>query len=156
MSGSGRSCQMLQSKLDAGQFDLAALDAGLDYDPGKISDFVRTQIAFEQYPGVLRGDFGTLIGRAGNAFDKALLLRRLLDDAGYETRLVRTTLTDAQARSLVAQMAAPRPAPPPVADPAAAGRHPRPAASGDRPAARGDGRSSHAGQAGGRQPVDLR
>ena len=109
----------LQDKLDRSQFDLDALGAKLNYDPGKIIDFVRTQIAFEQYPGVLRGEFGTLIGRAGNSFDKALLLRRLLDDAGYETRLVRTTLTDTQARSLVVQMAAPRPAAPPVADPAA-------------------------------------
>ena len=109
----------LQGKLDRSQFDLDALGARLDYDPGKIIDFVRTQIAFEQYPGVLRGEFGTLIGRAGNAYDKALLLRRLLDDAGYETRLVRTTLADAQARSLVAQMAVPRAAAPPVADPAA-------------------------------------
>ncbi len=109
----------LQSKLDASQFDLDALGARLNYDPAAIIAFVRTQIAFEQYPGVLRGDFGTLIGRAGNAFDKALLLRRLLDDAGYETRLVRTTLTEAQARALVAQMAAPRAAAPPIADPAA-------------------------------------
>ena len=38
------------SKLDAGQFDLAALDAGLDYDPVKISDFVRTQIASSSIP----------------------------------------------------------------------------------------------------------
>jgi hypothetical protein len=59
----------LQGKLDASQFDLDALGASLDYDPAKIVAFVRTQIAFEQYPGVLRGEFGTLIGRAGNAFD---------------------------------------------------------------------------------------
>lgn len=108
----------LQGKLDRSQFDLDALGASLDYDPAKIIAFLRTQIAFEQYPGVLRGEFGTLIGRAGNAYDKALLLRRLLDDAGYETRLVRTTLTAAQARALVAQMAAPRPAASPVTDPA--------------------------------------
>ena len=108
----------LQGKLDRSQFDIDALGARLDGDPTKIIGFLRTQIAFEQYPGVLRGEFGTLIGRSGNAYDKALLLRRLLDDAGYETRLVRTTLTDAQARTLVAQMAAPAPAAPPVADPA--------------------------------------
>ncbi len=108
----------LQGKLDASQFDLDTLGAGLNYDASAIIAFVRTQIAFEQYPGVLRGDFGTLIGRAGNAFDKALLLRRLLDDAGYETRLVRTTLTEAQARALVAQMAGARPSAPPIADPA--------------------------------------
>jgi len=111
--------QDLQGKLDRSQFDLDALGASLDYDPARIIAFLRTQIAFEQYPGVLRGEFGTLIGRAGNAFDQALLLRRLLDDAGFETRLVRTTLTDAQARSLVAQMAQPRAAAPPIADAAA-------------------------------------
>ncbi len=108
----------LEGKLDRSQFDLDALGGRLNYDPDKIIAFIRTQIAFEQYPGVLRGEYGTLIGRAGNAFDKALLLRRLLDDAGYETRLVRTTLTDAQARRLVAQMAAPRAPAPPIADPA--------------------------------------
>lgn len=107
----------LAARLDRSQFDLDALGASLDYDPARIVDFVRTQIAFEQYPGVLRGELGTLIGRAGNAFDQALLLRRLLDDAGYETRLVRTTLTDAQARRLVAQMAVPRAPAPPIGAP---------------------------------------
>lgn len=108
--------QELGTSLDRSQFDIAELGASLDYDAAAIVDFVHREIAFEQYPGVLRGEFGTLIGRAGNAADQALLLRRLLDDAGYQTRLVRGRLSPTQAESLVNQMAAPRPVEPPPID----------------------------------------
>jgi len=85
---------------------------------GRLSTLFGPRSRSSSIPASCAATSGTLIGRAGNAYDKALLLRRLLDDAGYETRLVRTTLTDAQARSLVAQMAAPalplRPSPIPL------------------------------------------
>lgn len=63
--------------------------------------------AFEQYPGLLHGTRGTLIGRAGNALDTAFLLAHLLDRAGYEARIVHSTLPEAAPRTLVEQMMAP-------------------------------------------------
>ena len=106
----------LQNELDTTQFDRNDLNASLDFDADSLLQFVQTEIAFEQYPGVLRGVEGTLIGRAGNAIDQALLLRNLLDDAGYETRLARAELSDEQAELLINQMAIPRPAESPIGD----------------------------------------
>ena len=73
--------------LDRSSFDLGALLDALDYDPGRIVKFVAEDIAFEDYPGVLRGPLGTLTSRAGNDLDQALLLARLLKDAGLEARI---------------------------------------------------------------------
>lgn len=109
----------LLNQLDAAQFDLDALNAAHSFDADQLLAFMQSEIKFEQYPGVLRGPQGTLIGRAGSALDQALLLRQLLDSAGYETRLARTTLTRPQAETLLAQMALPRGNPPAIGDEAA-------------------------------------
>jgi hypothetical protein len=100
----------IQRQLDASQVDLDALTLTLGDNPKALVDWVRTNIAFEQYPGLLRGTRGTLIGRAGNALDTAFLLARLLDNAGYEARVVHSTLSPDAARTLVDQMVALRPA----------------------------------------------
>ena len=106
----------LQRQLDASQIDLDELAFDLGGDADALVDWVRANIAFEQYPGLLRGTRGTLIGRAGNALDTAFLLARLLADAGYEVRIVRSTLPTTAAQALVNQMMAPRPAITPVGD----------------------------------------
>lgn len=106
----------IQRQLDASQVDLDKLAFDLGGDANALVDWVRTNIAFEQYPGLLRGTRGTLIGRAGNALDTAFLLAHLLADAGYEVRIVRSTLPTAAAQTLVNQMMAPRPAIAPVGD----------------------------------------
>lgn len=98
----------IQQQIDASQVDVDALALALDSDAAALVDWVRTNIAFEQYPGLLRGTRGTLIGRAGNALDTAFLLAHLLDSAGYEARIVHSTLPEAAARTLVEQMMAPR------------------------------------------------
>ena len=108
--------QDLYDSLDRSQFDLDALGLALNYEPEAIIEYVRHQIAFEQYPGVLRGELGTLVGHAGNAADQALLLRRLLDDAGYETRIVRGTLSHVQAAILIDEMGVARAVAPPAID----------------------------------------
>lgn len=97
----------IQQEIDASQVDVDALALALDSDAAALVDWVRTNIAFEQYPGLLRGTRGTLIGRAGNALDTAFLLAHLLDSAGYEARIVHSTLPEAAARTLVEQMMAP-------------------------------------------------
>ena len=107
----------LADQLDRSQFDLDELSFSLGFDPDQIIDFVRDTIAFEQYPGELRGAQGTLMSRAGNALDEAVLLQTLLVDAGYDAKIAHGTLTPALATRLLRQMALPRQAaPPPVKD----------------------------------------
>jgi hypothetical protein len=106
----------LRAQIDRSQFDLEALSSELGFDAADVIAFVRDEIAFEQYPGLLRGPQGTLIGRAGNALDHAVLLTTLLTHAGYETRIVRAELSPEQAHALVDQMALPRKPEPPVGD----------------------------------------
>jgi hypothetical protein len=82
-----RRIEMLQAQLDRTQFDLDALLDRLDYDEQAIIRFVREEIAYELYEGLLRGASGTLMSRAGNALDQSVLLAKLLGDAGLETRI---------------------------------------------------------------------
>ena len=66
-------------RLPEAEWSIAALAESLQYDPQAAFAFVRDSIAFDPYPGVLRGAAGTLAARAGNAYDRALLLGALLD-----------------------------------------------------------------------------
>jgi len=98
----------LQSQIDKSSFDVnTTLDAH-GYDAKEIIEFVKKQIAFEQYPGVLRGAKGTLMSRSGNSLDQSLLLATLLKDAGYDTRITNTTLDNAGAEELLKEMLRPR------------------------------------------------
>lgn len=106
----------LRATIDRTQFDLTELGFALGFDAEPIVAFVRDEIAFEQYPGVLRGAQGTLLGRAGNALDQALLLRVLLDDAGYETRLNQGILHPEDAALLLQGLGASRPSVQPPGD----------------------------------------
>jgi hypothetical protein len=111
----------LDNQVDRTQFDLDELSFSLGVDPQEIVDFVRDNIAFEQYAGMLRGAQGTLMSRAGNALDEAALLQTLLVDAGYDTRIGHGTLSPQQAARLVQGMTLPRKTlAPPVQDQAAA------------------------------------
>jgi hypothetical protein len=107
----------LREALDRSQFSLTERNFAAEFNPDRLADFVRTEIAFEQYPGVLRGATGTLIGRAGNALDQSVLLATLLEEAGYEWRIAQAVLSSDQAAVLVEQMAeaAPPIEPPPAA-----------------------------------------
>lgn len=106
----------LRAQIDRTQFDVAALQERPGDRPADLIAFVRNDVAFEQYPGLLRGAQGTLMSRAGNALDQAVLLATLLQGAGHQARIARGTLTEAQAEALCLEMAAPRPAAPPVGD----------------------------------------
>lgn len=61
-------------------------------------------VACQPYAGVLRGPEGTLAARAGNALDQALLLARLLVDAGYGAEVALTTLPEDAARDVLATL----------------------------------------------------
>ncbi|MBX3010451.1 MAG: hypothetical protein KF832_03050 [Caldilineaceae bacterium] len=114
-----RLVERIQRQLDRSQVDLDDLALSLGGDGDALVEWVRTNIAFEQYPGLLRGTRGTLIGRAGNALDTAFLLAHLLADAGYEVRIARGSLSPTVARTLIDQMLAPRAAAAPTGDEAA-------------------------------------
>lgn len=81
-----------------------ALDA-TEFDIDEIVRFVEQQIAFEAYPGLVRGALGTLQSRAGNSLDQAILLATLLKDAGYDARIVQANLSDESSSLALRQMA---------------------------------------------------
>lgn len=91
----------LSRQVDRSRIETDALLDSLDYDYQRIVDFVTHDIAFQQYPGLLRGARGTLVSGAGNALDQSLLLATLLHDAGYDARIVRGRLDAAQAAALL-------------------------------------------------------
>jgi transglutaminase-like putative cysteine protease len=96
----------LRSKLPRAELDVSARAAQLGSDPTRLLAFVREEVATEVYPGALRGARGTLLGRAGNAFDKSLLLAALLRCHGHEVRFATGELDDTAATRLVRQVAA--------------------------------------------------
>ena len=59
------------------------LARGLDYDPGKCYRYVRDNIAYATYPGLLKGPERTLLDREGNELDQSFLLLALLRASDY-------------------------------------------------------------------------
>lgn len=107
----------LRGHLNKAAFDLEALLNSLNFDAEEIFRFVHEEIAFEQYPGLLRGPAGTLSAQAGNALDQSVLLAKLLRDAGYDARIAEARLSGEQANLLLWEMhRTPRPKPEPIGD----------------------------------------
>lgn len=73
----------------------------LGFDPARIIEFVRKDVAFEPYPGLQRGPSGVLVSGSGNGVDKAFLLRELLIVSGFEARMVQGSLERDKAEELV-------------------------------------------------------
>ena len=74
---------------------------GLGYDRNQIFQFVRDEVAYDPYAGVLRGARGTLQGLAGNAADQAILLAALLDASLITTRFAIGELSEEAADALI-------------------------------------------------------
>jgi hypothetical protein len=84
-------------------WDIAAKAAELGAEIGPSFQFVRDAVRFEAYEGLLRGARGVLVSRSGNALDKSLLLKALLEESGHTCRLVGGTLSVEKALVLVRQ-----------------------------------------------------
>jgi len=78
-------------------------------EPETIAAWVRDEIAYQAYRGVLRGADGALQAGAANAYDQSLLLASLLFDAGFTARIARATLPDDAAVELVSTIRSPAP-----------------------------------------------
>ncbi len=107
-----KNLEQLRNSLDRSEFDPEALLDKLEYEPAKLVRFMHENMAFEPYAGLLRGPQGTLMSRAGNALDQAVLLAKLINDSGWQARIARTRLTDMQALKLLLETRRPtNPAP---------------------------------------------
>jgi hypothetical protein len=95
---------VLNSKIDRSLFEIDALADRLGSDPAVMFHFVRDEIRYEPYTGVLRGALGTLLCRAGNSLDRSLLLAALLQKAGFKTQIASGQLTAQQAQVLVGRL----------------------------------------------------
>lgn len=83
---------------------VAGVAARLNYDTGAIFAFVRDEIHYESYAGVLRGARGTLWARAGNDADQAVLLGELFAAAQTPYRFAIGPLEGAGADALAAHL----------------------------------------------------
>ncbi len=95
---------VINKKMDRSLFEIDALADRLGSDPAVMFHFVRDEIRYEPYTGVLRGALGTLLCRAGNSLDRSLLLAALLDKRGFKTQIASGQLTAQQAQILVSRL----------------------------------------------------
>ena len=101
--GAGEAAQAQLERFNGSDWDIEELAASLGPDPEAAFAFVRDHVAFDPYPGVLRGAHGTLVARAGNAWDRALLLQALLEAGGHSATLVRGELDDTAVAAVLAR-----------------------------------------------------
>lgn len=95
----------LQSNIDKTIFNDEEILLSLDFDAKKIISFIQQKFVYQHYQGILRGVQGTLNSRSGNALDQSVLLAKLLNDAGYETRIANGKLNEKEASLLVSSIA---------------------------------------------------
>ncbi len=95
----------VRDAVDRRQFDVDLLSSDFAFSgPDEIVNWVRSNIAYEEYSGALRGAAGTLRSRAGNSLDQSLLLAHLLRDAGLDVVIARGNLGPDDAVRLVNAM----------------------------------------------------
>ena len=96
--------------LDLTHINPVAFATALGKNENRIFAFVRDEIAYEPYPGCLRGPQGTPLARAGNSVDRAALLAALMQAAGKHVRFAHGDLDEKAATQLVQSTWADRPA----------------------------------------------
>lgn len=117
----------LAKQIPATRYDLKA---GAEAMPGldAVFAFVRDEVRFEAYSGVLRGAELTYVNRAGNASDRSLLLAEILKLQGVKTRFALGHLPRPEAERLLAHIFEPSPSTPSEVD---SGAEPRTARAAD-------------------------
>src|SRR5579872_3642674 len=88
-----------QQSADPADYALSARERKLTMIDAAFA-FVRDRIGFESYNGILRGANGTFNARAGNAFDRAMLLAAILQSNKIPVQLVTGQLPQPQAEQL--------------------------------------------------------
>lgn len=96
------------------RFETDSVLEAADYDGDAIVAWFEQNTRWVPYPGVLRGADGVLLDRTGNSLDRSLLLARLLQDAGYDARLVRGQLAADAVEAVLSRAAASDADPSPV------------------------------------------
>ncbi len=91
-------------RLPATTWEIESLALELALDLPAMHAFARDHVAFDPYPGVLRGAQGTLAARAGNAWDQALLLHALVEANDFDARFAFGTLGDDAVAALLAMV----------------------------------------------------
>lgn len=76
----------------------------LDFEIEVAQQFVRDQVRYEPYLGVLKGPRGTAATMAGNSWDQAVLLANLINIMGAEAQLVTGSLDSASTALLLQQV----------------------------------------------------
>ncbi len=104
LSAVGAAAGAQVASMTTADWSVRALADSFQGDPDKAFAFVRDSIGFDAYPGVLRGDAGTLAARSGNTYDRALLLKSLLDSMALQTRFAFATLDDQVAGQVAEQV----------------------------------------------------
>ena len=92
-------------KLPGERFETGPVLESTDFDAESIVAWVQQNTQWVPYQGVLRGADGVLLDRKGNSLDRSLLLGRLLEDAGYDVRLVRGRLSEEAAAAMLSPAA---------------------------------------------------
>jgi len=87
-----------------GRYSLTARAEALGSGVEPAFFFVRDNIRYESYSGILRGDEQTFQARSGNSFDRSLLLAKLLKLKSVPTRFVSGSLSSADAERLFARI----------------------------------------------------
>jgi hypothetical protein len=91
-------------KLPRDRLDRTWVLEDADFAADSIYDWVAQNTRWVPYRGVLRGSDGVLLDRRGNSLDRSLLLGALLEEAGYDVRLVHGELSTSAVAQLLNQM----------------------------------------------------
>ena len=92
-----RSYEAFLASVDPATVDVDELAFALAFEsPESIAGWVQANVAYHPYRGLLRGPQGTLLAQAGNSLDQAVLLAKLLNDAGYEARIAVADLPESR------------------------------------------------------------
>lgn len=88
MQISGQSSPIAAMSASSSSAELESIAASLEYNAGRIVDWVVNYIDYEAYNGLKRGARLTALERAGNSFDTAALTVELLRIAGFPASYV--------------------------------------------------------------------